>query len=160
MIHWRPGRRADVAAVVALLADDMLGATRETADPETYLAAFDAMAAEGGNQLIVGEAIAGAATGLAAGGIVATYQITFISGLSLGAARRAQIEAVRVSAAVRGHRVGAALVANAEARARAAGCTLIQLTSNAAREDALRFYERQGFTASHVGFKRYLDRSD
>lgn len=149
MIRWREGRRDDVAAVVALLADDVLGATRETAGLDCYLAAFDAMAAEGGNRLIVGET---------ADGIVATYQITFISGLSLGAARRAQIEAVRVSATVRGQGVGAALVADAEARARAAGCALLQLTSNATREGALRFYEAQGFVASHVGFKRVLDR--
>lgn len=140
--------------MVALLADDLLGATRETADLATYLAGFDAMAAEASNQLIVGEGTAGAG----AGGIVAAYQLIFISGLALGAARRAQIEAVRVSAAVRGQGVGAALVADAEARARAAGCTLLQRTSNATREDALRFYQHQGFEASHVGFKKSLAR--
>jgi GNAT superfamily N-acetyltransferase len=156
VIRWRPGRRADVAAVVALLADDVLGAMRETADLDTYLTAFDVMAAEGGNQLIVGERAASAGTG----GIVATYQITIISGLSLGAARRAQIEAVRVRAAVRGQGVGAALIADAEARARAAGCTLLQLTSNATRDDALRFYEARGFVASHVGLKKSLARRD
>ena len=149
MIRWRDATRGDVAAVVALLADDVLGATREQAGLDSYLAAFDAMAVEAGNLLIVGEAD---------GVLVATYQITFITGLSLGAARRAQIEAVRVSADMRGQGVGAALVADAEARALAAGCTLLQLTSNATREDALRFYEARGFVASHVGFKRYLDR--
>lgn len=147
MIRWRPATRDDVAAVVALLADDVLGARRETAGLGSYRAAFDAMLAEAGNQLIVGEG---------ADAIVATYQITFISSLSLGATRRAQIEAVRVRAAARGQGVGAALVADAEARARAAGCTLLQLTSNATRADALRFYEGQGFVASHVGFKKVL----
>lgn len=147
MIAWREARRDDVAHVVALLADDVLGAGRERAGLEAYLAAFDAMAAEGHNRVIVGER---------AGEIVATYQITFIAGLSLGAARRAQIEGVRVSRSVRGQGVGGRLLADAEARARAAGCTLIQLTSNATRADALRFYERHGFTASHVGFKKPL----
>ena len=147
MIHWREGRREDVAAVVAMLADDVLGAGRETAALASYLAAFDAMAAEGNNRLIVAEQ---------AGALVATYQITFLSGLSLGAARRAQIEGVRVSAAARGQGLGTALLADAEARAKAAGCVLLQLTSNATRKDALRFYERAGYVPSHVGFKKTL----
>ena len=61
-----------------------------------------------------------------------------------------------MSATVRGQGVGGALIADAEARARAAGCALLQLTSNATRDDALRFYERQGFTPSHIGFKKLL----
>lgn len=146
-VAFREATRADVARIVAMLADDVLGAGREQADLAVYHAAFETMRAEGNNLLIVGEA---------EGEIVATYQITFISGLSLSAARRAQIEAVRVAAKTRGHGLGAALLADAEARARAAGCTLIQLTSNATRTDALRFYERHGFTPSHVGFKKSI----
>lgn len=148
MIRWRVARREDVAAVVALLADDLLGAGRETADLDAYLAAFDAMVAEGNNHLIVGEGPEG---------IVATYQITFISGLSLAATRRAQIESVRVARHLRGQGVGRAMLADAEARARDAGCGLIQLTMNASRSESRRFYESLGFEASHVGFKRYLD---
>jgi len=144
---FRPARREDVPAVVALLADDVLGRTRETAKIETYLAAFDAMAREGANHLIVGEHD---------GAVAACYQITFISGLSLSAARRAQIEGVRIAAGQRGKGAGAALIADAESRARAAGCTLLQLTSNATRDSARRFYEAQGFAASHVGFKKSL----
>ncbi|MCA0271060.1 MAG: GNAT family N-acetyltransferase [Proteobacteria bacterium] len=147
MIRFREARREDVAAVVALLADDDLGAKRETGALSGYLAAYDAMRAEGANHLIVGER---------AGRIVATYQITFITGLSLRATRRAEIEGVRVRGDLRGQGVGADLMADAEARARAAGCGLIQLTSNATRERARRFYERLGFTASHIGFKRDL----
>ena len=147
MIRWREATRDDVATVVAMLADDVLGKGREQAGLDSYLAAFDAMQAEAGNRVIVG---------VGDDGIVATYQITFISGLSLGAARRAQIESVRVAGSVRGQGVGAALVEDAEARARAAGCSLLQLTSNATRADALRFYEAQGFTPSHVGFKKVL----
>ena len=155
MILWREGRRDDVAAAVAMLADDVLGAGRETAALESYLAAFDAMQAEGNNRLIVGET-GGETAGETGGEIVAVYQITFISGLSLGAARRAQIEGVRVSAAARGQGLGTALLADAEARAKAAGCVLLQLTSNATRKDALRFYERAGYVPSHVGFKKTL----
>lgn len=147
MIRFRDATREDVPAVVALLADDALGASREGTDMAPYLAAFDAMQAEGSNTLIVGEE---------AGRIVATCQLTFISGLSLRASRRAQVESVRVVADLRGRGIGALMMAEAEARARAAGCTLLQLTTNRARGDAHRFYEGLGFTPSHVGFKKPL----
>ena len=144
---FRPAGRADVSAVIALLADDMLGQGRESADPARYLAAFDAMQAEGANHLIVGTI---------GRDIVACYQITFISGLSLSAARRAQIEGVRVAASRRGEGIGEALIRDAEARARAARCTLIQFTTNRSRTEAHRFYDRLGFTASHIGYKKSL----
>ena len=63
---------------------------------------------------------------------------------------------MRVAADLRGRGLGAALMADAEARARAAGCQLIQLTTNATRTDAHRFYARLGFTPSHIGFKKPL----
>lgn len=144
---FREARRGDVPAVVAMLADDMLGQGRERAALETYYTAFDAMAQEGGNLLVVGER---------QGEIVATYQITFISGLSLAAARRAQVESVRVSSALRGQGVGKAMFADIDARARAASCALVQLTMNASRTESRRFYEALGFTASHIGFKKPL----
>lgn len=148
MIRFRTARREDVPAVVALLRDDALGAEREGTGLEDYYAAFDAIEAEGGNTVIVGEVD---------GRIVATYQLTFITGLSLRATRRAQVESVRVAADLRGQGIGAAMFSDAEARARAAGCKLMQLTMNAERHDARRFYERLGFTPSHTGFKRHLD---
>ncbi|MCR8722822.1 GNAT family N-acetyltransferase [Frigidibacter sp. ROC022] len=147
-LRFRDARRADVPAVVALLRDDALGAGRETAGPETYLAAFDEMAADPRNRLVVGED--------ATGRIVATFQFTVIAGLSLRAARRAQIESVRVAADLRGHGIGAALMAEAEARARAAGCSLLQLTSNASRGRAQAFYEQAGMVPSHIGYKKPL----
>lgn len=146
--RFRPATRADVAAVVALLADDALGRTRESADLGPYLAAFDAMQGQPGNCLHVAEDETGA--------VVACYQLTVIDGLSLTAARRAQIEGVRVAAHLRGQGVGAALLADAEARARAASASLMQLTSNAARTEARRFYERAGYSPSHIGFKKRL----
>lgn len=148
MIRFREARRADVPAVVALLADDVLGQGREVEDIDRYLAAFDRMQAEAANHLIVGEDAAGA--------VAATYQITFISGLSLSAARRAQIESVRVAASLRGQGIGALLMADAEARARAAGCRLIQLTTNRTRARAHEFYARLGYEPTHLGFKKPL----
>lgn len=144
---FRIASRTDVPAVIALLSDDVLGRTRETADPARYLAAFDDMQAEGQNHLIVAERD---------GHIVACYQITFMAGLSLSAARRAQIEGVRVAATDRGQGLGEALIRDAETRARAAGCTLLQFTTNRSRADAQRFYDRMGFTPSHIGYKKPL----
>jgi GNAT superfamily N-acetyltransferase len=147
MIAFREARAEDVAAVVALLSDDFLGRAREVGSTAEYQAAFARMQAEGTNHLVVGEL---------GGRIVATYQITFISGLSLMATRRAQVESVRVAADLRGQGVGAALFADAEKRARSAGCLLMQLTSNKTRSEAQRFYERLGFEPSHVGYKKKL----
>ena len=142
MIRWR-----DVPAIVALLADDDIGATRESDDLSVYHAAFDAMSYEYGNTLIVGETD---------GRVVATYQLTFITGLSRQAGRRAQLEAVRVARKLRSEGVGRALIRDAEMRAVDAGCSLIQLTSDKSRTEALSFYTAAGFEPSHIGFKKNL----
>ncbi len=92
-VAFREARRDDVRSIVALLQDDALGAGREAEEMEPYLAAFDDMKREDGNVLIVGEQ---------EGRVVATYQLTLITGLSLKATRRAQIESVRVASDLRG----------------------------------------------------------
>ncbi len=147
MIRFRPATEDDVPAVVALLVDDVLGAAREGQAAGAYLAAFGRMLAEGNNHLIVAEEM---------GRIIATYQITYITGLSLKATRRAQVESVRVATGLRGRGIGAALMRDAETRAREAGCSLLQLTTHRSRHEAHRFYERLGFTPSHIGYKRDL----
>jgi GNAT superfamily N-acetyltransferase len=146
-VVFRLAEAGDVPAIVALLRDDALGQAREGLEIGDYIAAFEQMQSEGHNHLIVGER---------GGRIVATYQLTFIRGLSLRAARRAQIESVRVAGDMRGQQIGEAMMADAETRARAAGCTLMQLTMNATRTDSARFYQRVGFTPSHIGYKRDL----
>ncbi len=146
-VVFSEAERADIPAVIALLEDDALGHAREGADIAAYEAAFDDMGREGRNWLIVGEM---------AGRVVATYQLTLISGLSLRASRRAQIESVRVASDLRGSGIGAAMLADAEARARAGGASLMQLTANTSRDRAHAFYRRQGFIATHVGFKKEL----
>lgn len=147
-LKFREAGPGDIPEVLRLLRDDILGQGREGQDLATYIAAFERMQAEGNNHLIVGEAPDGT--------IVATYQLTLISGLSLSAARRAQIESVRIDGAQRGQGLGAQMLADAEARARAGGCSLMQLTMNSTRKDAHRFYTRQGFIPSHTGFKKPL----
>lgn len=146
-VAFREAAREDLAAIIALLTDDPLGATRESRVLERYVAAFEAILAEAGNAVIIGEA---------EGRIVATYQLSFISGLSHHATRRAQVESVRVAADLRGRGIGHAMMADAEARSRAAGCALLQLTSHASRNRARNFYDALGYVASHVGYKRRL----
>ena len=147
--RFREARREDVAAIVAMLADDALGAGREdAADLAPYLAAFDRIAADPDTQIVVGEDETGR--------VVACAQLDILRGLSIRAATRAQIEGVRVAEGARGSGLGAALIAECEARARAAGATLIQLTTNRTRERAHAFYARQGYEQSHLGFKKKL----
>lgn len=147
----REARRDDVAAIVAMLADDPLGRSRDgPADPlpQAYLDAFGRMEAQDGNLLLV------AAAGHA---VVGCLQLTLIAGLSRRGMMRGQIEAVRVAAATRGQGIGALLMKEAISRCRAAGCGLVQLTTDRRRSDAHRFYERLGFVASHLGMKLALD---
>lgn len=149
-IEFRPARRGDVPAIVALLADDQLGAVRETVSEDVdaaYWAAFEAIDADPANALIVAEA---------AGEVVGTCQLTFTPTLSRRGGLRMTIEAVRVRADRRGSGTGAAMMAWALAVARERGCTLAQLTTDKRRGDAHRFYERLGFTASHEGMKLVL----
>lgn len=148
----RRATRDDVAAIVALLIDDPLGATREgrdggASDLAPYVDAFDAIDMDPQQLLIVAEEGAR---------VVGTLQLTFIPGLSRRGSWRAQIEAVRVAADWRGGGLGAAMMRWAIAAARARGCAVVQLTTDKSRADAHRFYDRLGFAASHEGYKLAL----
>ncbi len=150
-IQFRTARRADVPALVRLLADDELGAQRERYEdplPEVYFQAFDAMAAQAGTELIVATQD---------GEVVGCLQLNLLPGLSRQGMTRAQIESVRVDARCRGQRLGERLILHAIERARDTGCGLVQLTTDKSRVDAHRFYERLGFVASHEGMKLALD---
>ena len=86
-----------------------------------------------------------------------TLQLTFIPGMVNRGQKRCLVEAVHVAPQHRNLGLGTALLNYAVERARAAGCGLVQLTSNKARTDAHRFYLRLGFAQSHEGFKLRLD---
>jgi GNAT superfamily N-acetyltransferase len=150
-IVFREARRADVPAIVAMLADDFLGAARETLGAaqldDAYWAAFDAIAADPRNRLMVADLD---------GQVAGTLQLTLLPGLSRHGMLRGQIEAVRVAASARGQGLGRKMIGWAVEEARRAGCGLVQLTSDKRREDAIRFYESLGFAASHEGLKLYL----
>ncbi|MEU4761898.1 GNAT family N-acetyltransferase [Actinosynnema sp. NPDC023794] len=135
----------DVPAIVAMLADDELGARRESPDDlAPYLRAFEAIDAAGHEVLAVAERD---------GEVVGTLQLTVLRGLSRRGAARAQVEAVRVASPVRGQGLGEELVRWAIDEARARGCVVVQFTSDKTRVDAHRFYRRLGFVQSHEGFK-------
>ncbi|WP_369208088.1 GNAT family N-acetyltransferase, partial [Streptomyces sp. PU-14G] len=124
-----------------MLADDPLGAGRETpADLAPYRAAFHRIDPDPQQHLVVAERD---------GEAVGTLHLTVIPGLSRRGASRALIEAVRIHADARGEGLGTWLIEWAIAEARRQGCVLVQLTSDATRVDAHRFYERLGFEASH-----------
>jgi GNAT superfamily N-acetyltransferase len=141
----------DVPGLVELLKADQLGSTRDGVDPvegfAPYLRAFEALDAGPAHLLVVVDID---------GRVVATLQLSFIPGLARRGALRAQIEAVRVHADLRGSGIGRAMIAWAIDEARRRGCALVQLTSDKQRAEAHRFYSALGFTASHEGFKLIL----
>ncbi|QNE20697.1 GNAT family N-acetyltransferase [Kribbella qitaiheensis] len=139
----------DVPAIVAMLADDPLGAIRESpADLTPYQRAFAAIDADPNQFLVVADRN---------GEVIGTLQLTFIPGLSRQGSTRALVEAVRVAASARSTGLGTTLMEWSIAEARARGCAMIQLTSDKTRTDAHRFYTtRLGFTNSHEGFKLTL----
>jgi GNAT superfamily N-acetyltransferase len=147
-VEFRAATRADLDAVVALLADDVLGKARDAGSvDERYERAFAAIDADPRNELIVGDD---------GGEVVACLQLTFIPGLGRHGAERCQVEAVRVRSDRRGDGVGGRLMAWVVDRARERGCAMVQLTTDKSRADAHRFYERLGFVASHEGMKLAL----
>jgi GNAT superfamily N-acetyltransferase len=128
-----------------MLADDPLGAQRESpADLTPYLAAFERISADPHQHLLIA---------FVDGQPAVTLQLTLIAGLSRKGTTRALIEAVRVHRDMRGHGLGSELILDAVSRARGEGARIVQLTSDASRTDAHRFYERLGFVKSHAGFK-------
>ena len=144
-LEIRPATADDVPEIVAMLADDPLGAQRESPDDlAPYLAALERLTADPHQHLVVA---------VREGRVVGTLQLTVVPGLSRRGATRSIIEAVRIHADERGSGLGTRLIEWAIDASRREGCQLVQLTSDNTRTDAHRFYERLGFTASHVGFK-------
>jgi GNAT superfamily N-acetyltransferase len=148
-ILFREARIDELPAIVALLADDVLGRAREApgvADA-AYRAGFDAISADP-NQLL--------AVAVEGETVIGTMLLRFLPNISDQGAWRGQIEAVQVAHQRRRTGIGERFVAWAIDRCRARGCARVQLTSNRARLDAHRFYDRLGFEASSIGFKLKL----
>lgn len=147
-LEIRPAAADDVPAIVGMLADDPLGAQRESPDDLTpYLAALERLNADPHQHLMVA---------VREGRVVGTLQLSIIPGLSRRGSTRSIVESVRIHADERGSGLGTQLIEWAIDASRRHGCRLVQLTSDRTRTDAHRFYERLGFKASHLGFKLHL----
>jgi GNAT superfamily N-acetyltransferase len=147
---FRRATEADVPDIVRMLADDMLGASRESTGAEShrqYLNAFRVVDADANQFLLVVE------DGTE---IVGTLQLTFIAGLARGGLKRGLIEAVRIAGSRRGEKIGEAMIGWAIEKCRSENCGIVQLTTDKTRTDAHRFYDRLGFEASHIGYKMML----
>ena len=142
----RPVRRADVAVIVGMLADDPLGGARERIEdplPPSYYTAFETLERDSNIQLVVAED--------GEGEVVGCLQLCILPGLSSQGASRGLIEDVRVASHCRSRGIGEQLVQWALAEARGKGCKLVELLTHHTRVDAQRFYDRLGFARSHVG---------
>ncbi|MDQ0319449.1 GNAT superfamily N-acetyltransferase [Pararhizobium capsulatum DSM 1112] len=149
-IMFRRAEVRDLSTILVLLADDPLGRNREAAEgivDEAYLAAFRAIEADPNQFLAVAEDDRS---------VIGTLQLSFIPGLSRRGSWRGQIEAVRIASDRRSEGHGGRMIEWAIEQCRERGCKLVQLTTDNARPDAHRFYEKLGFVASHIGYKLTL----
>lgn len=150
-MKFRKANREDLEDIVALLAADVLGSTREQFVlplPESYIKAFENIDKDVNQELIVVENTDQE--------IIGTLQLSFIPYLTYQGGIRAQIEAVRIRASDRGKGYGTLFFSWAIARARERKAHLIQLTTDKNRPEALDFYKKLGFVNSHEGLKLHL----
>ncbi len=150
---YRKAHVNDLKEIIFLLADDKLGHLRERADDpmaQSYLDSFTKIDNDPNQYLIVIEDD---------GSIIGTCHATLLYSLTFSGSTRLQIEAVRVSASARGQNIGQQMIAFAISWGKRHGATIVQLTTNKERPDALRFYEKLGFKATHEGMKLYLEKT-
>ena len=147
-LNFRKATIEDLDLIVALLANDPLGAGRELkADRQVYLSAFEKIDNDPNQELIVAESEAG---------IMGTFQLSYLQYLTYSGGMRAQVEAVRVHPDHRGKGIGKQLFEWAIQRAKAKGAHLLQLTTDKKRPEAFSFYEGLGFVSSHEGMKLHF----
>jgi ribosomal protein S18 acetylase RimI-like enzyme len=146
-IVFRRATRADLPAIVHMLADDELGSQREqfeTPLPQSYESAFEQINSDPNHELIVAELN---------GEVIGTLHLMFLPSLSYQGGLRAQIESVRVGKHFQSQGIGRQMMQWAMERARQRDAHVVQLTTHNSRVDAHRFYERLGFKGSHLGMK-------
>jgi GNAT superfamily N-acetyltransferase len=148
VLQIRVATSDDLPAIVELLLQDSISqAPQEGGPSDRQRAAFETIAAHPDHEILVATA---------EGAVAGTLQLSYIPGLAYQGGWRAQVEGVRVREEFRNLRIGTRLMEEAIRRARARDCRLMQLTTNRARVDAQRFYQRLGFAPSHVGMKLLL----
>ncbi|WP_436517462.1 N-acetyltransferase family protein [Ekhidna sp. To15] len=146
----RKARKEDVIHIIAMLADDELGSKRENFIdplPRVYYDSFEKIDQDPNQHLVVAEEN---------GEVIGTAQLSFIPYLTYQGGVRSQIEAVRIKSSMRGKGIGEKLFKWMIEKAQSSGAHLIQLTTDKQRSDALRFYEKLGFKATHEGLKLHF----
>lgn len=148
----RRAQQDDLEAIMHLLSDDPISAGRGDVasedDEPAYRAALDRIISDPSNELLVALDHAGT--------VVGTLQLTLIPGMARRGSSRLLVEAVRVASSERSSGIGSAVMRwVVQQAAIELGAPLVQLTSDAARAEAHRFYRRLGFVDSHIGFKFY-----
>lgn len=141
----------DIPAIIQLIANDKLGKLRENYKdplPKQYYDAFENIATDPNQELVVIEN--------GSQEVIGTLQLSFIQYLTYQGGIRAQIEAVRIHSDYRSLGLGQRIVEWATDRAKEKGAHLVQLTTDKKRPDALHFYEKLGFKATHEGMKLHL----
>jgi len=138
----------DASRLVELLIGGAIRPSEDPTDMAPYVAALEEITADPAATVLVAEE---------EGAVLGMCQVITFRHLQQTGGRCAEIESMHVDGRYRSHGVGTILLAAAIEWARAKGCYRVQLTSNKARTDAHRFYLRNGFEASHEGFKLYLD---
>lgn len=147
-INFRKAKKKDVPFIIEMLADDKLGELREDYNdplPDSYYNAFNAIDNDKNQELVVAEDEKKA--------VIGTLQLSFLQYLTYQGGTRAQIEAVRIRKDKRGQGIGEQIFEWAINRAKERGAHLLQLTTDKQRPEALKFYEKLGFSATHEGMK-------
>ena len=150
-MKFRKATKEDIPQIVKMIADDELGKLREDYKdplPSVYYDAFHNIDNDSNQELIVIQDTDAT--------IIGTLQLSFIQYLTYQGGIRAQIEAVRIRQDKRGEGLGETLFKWAIERAKDRNAHLIQLTTDKKRPDALKFYEKLGFKASHEGMKLHF----
>jgi GNAT superfamily N-acetyltransferase len=148
VVKVREATADDLEAVIALQREDVIREVHEDDVPvSAYRVAFDEITADAHQRLLVGELD---------GEVVATAQVTWVRRLTYVGGEMGIVESVRVRSDLRGRGLGETLMRHVLDLARARGAVRVELTTNAQRDAARRFYERLGFTPSHIGMKYHL----
>ena len=150
-MNFRKATKKDVSFIVKMIANDALGKLREDYQeplPTVYYDAFENINKDPNQELNVVEDENAE--------IIGTLQMSYLQYLTYQGGIRAQIEAVRIREDLRGKGVGKILFEWAIERAKQKKAHVLQLTTDKKRLDAIQFYEKLGFKASHEGMKLHF----
>ena len=149
-LYIKNAEERDLIALINLLNDDDLGNEREdnTTPPiQSYINAFNEIQSDTNNKITVA---------ILNDKVIGMMQVTFIPGLSMKGSKRCQIESVRIHKDYRNRGFGKKLINKGIEMAKKKNCSMVQLTSNKKRKDAIKFYKNVGFSSTHQSFKLEL----